>query len=278
MAASLEETLISVWRQVMVEDAKVVTLHDQEFPVRGPVDPDCVKLIFVSETTNCEDSNNILDGHDAGWTLGCGSIRRKKNIDVTTRVCRQRRLPLISSFVSEAALSGKSRICQSSIRVQSKNKNKADYELLQSPGAVCFKDHKFSLGRLTFEVASIAVGVCFRAQCSRVLPTLPAWRRLLRELDEFVFALVRAPVSEHAFGDTVRPHGFLPELLRRGTRKDAAEPVHSSNRVAGFNYARRGYEVHLMARLAHDTHMDRHSSCWTAGGCLGFSPRGLRWG
>ena len=34
MAASLEETLISVWRQVMVEDAKVVTVHDEEFPVR----------------------------------------------------------------------------------------------------------------------------------------------------------------------------------------------------------------------------------------------------
>jgi hypothetical protein len=34
MAASLEETLISVWRQVMVEDANVVTLHDEEFPVR----------------------------------------------------------------------------------------------------------------------------------------------------------------------------------------------------------------------------------------------------
>ncbi len=34
MAASLEETLISVWRQAMVEDAKVVTLEDKEFPVR----------------------------------------------------------------------------------------------------------------------------------------------------------------------------------------------------------------------------------------------------
>jgi len=34
MAASLEETLISVWRQVMLEDAKVVTVHDEEFPVR----------------------------------------------------------------------------------------------------------------------------------------------------------------------------------------------------------------------------------------------------
>ncbi len=34
MAASLEETLISVWRQAMVEDAKVVTLEDKSFPVR----------------------------------------------------------------------------------------------------------------------------------------------------------------------------------------------------------------------------------------------------
>ena len=34
MAASLEETLISVWRQAMVEDAKVVTLEYGEFPVR----------------------------------------------------------------------------------------------------------------------------------------------------------------------------------------------------------------------------------------------------
>jgi hypothetical protein len=34
MATSLEETLISVWRQTMVEDAKVVTLQDEKFPVR----------------------------------------------------------------------------------------------------------------------------------------------------------------------------------------------------------------------------------------------------
>ncbi len=34
MAASLEETLILVWRQVMVEDAKVVALGDEKFPVR----------------------------------------------------------------------------------------------------------------------------------------------------------------------------------------------------------------------------------------------------
>ena len=34
MATSLEETLISVWRQTMVDDAKVVTLQNEEFPVR----------------------------------------------------------------------------------------------------------------------------------------------------------------------------------------------------------------------------------------------------
>ena len=34
MAASLEETLILVWRQVMVEDTKVVALGDEKFPIR----------------------------------------------------------------------------------------------------------------------------------------------------------------------------------------------------------------------------------------------------
>ena len=34
MAANLEDTLISVWRQAMVEDANVVTLEDVKFPVR----------------------------------------------------------------------------------------------------------------------------------------------------------------------------------------------------------------------------------------------------
>ena len=34
MAANLEESFISVWRQAMVEDAKVVTLEDKKFPVR----------------------------------------------------------------------------------------------------------------------------------------------------------------------------------------------------------------------------------------------------
>jgi hypothetical protein len=34
MAASLEETLISVWRQTMVEGSKAVTVEDGNFPVR----------------------------------------------------------------------------------------------------------------------------------------------------------------------------------------------------------------------------------------------------
>ena len=34
MAESLEETLISVWRQAMVEGAKTVTVEDGNFPVR----------------------------------------------------------------------------------------------------------------------------------------------------------------------------------------------------------------------------------------------------
>lgn len=34
MAAKLEETLISVWRQAMVEDAKTVKVEDKDFPVR----------------------------------------------------------------------------------------------------------------------------------------------------------------------------------------------------------------------------------------------------
>ena len=34
MAQSLEETLISIWYQSMVEDAKVVTLQNDTFPVR----------------------------------------------------------------------------------------------------------------------------------------------------------------------------------------------------------------------------------------------------
>ncbi len=34
MAASLEETLVSVWRQVLVDNAKAVTLDDRNFSVR----------------------------------------------------------------------------------------------------------------------------------------------------------------------------------------------------------------------------------------------------
>ena len=34
MAPSSEETLISVWRQVLVEQAKAVTIDDRSYPVR----------------------------------------------------------------------------------------------------------------------------------------------------------------------------------------------------------------------------------------------------
>ena len=34
MAASLEETLISVWQQAMVEEAKTITVEGRTFPVR----------------------------------------------------------------------------------------------------------------------------------------------------------------------------------------------------------------------------------------------------
>ena len=34
MATSLQDALVSVWRQVMAEDAKTVTLNDERYPVR----------------------------------------------------------------------------------------------------------------------------------------------------------------------------------------------------------------------------------------------------
>lgn len=34
MATSLEDALISVWRQVLAENAKTVTLNDESYPVR----------------------------------------------------------------------------------------------------------------------------------------------------------------------------------------------------------------------------------------------------
>lgn len=34
MARTLEDALISVWRQVMVENARTVTLNDESYPVR----------------------------------------------------------------------------------------------------------------------------------------------------------------------------------------------------------------------------------------------------
>src|SRR5438876_979500 len=34
MAASIEDTLISVWRQALIEDARTVTLESRRYPVR----------------------------------------------------------------------------------------------------------------------------------------------------------------------------------------------------------------------------------------------------
>ena len=37
MTASLEETLISVWRQALVEDSRTVTLESGSYPVRSTI-------------------------------------------------------------------------------------------------------------------------------------------------------------------------------------------------------------------------------------------------
>ena len=60
MAASLEETLILVWRQVMVEDTRVVALGEEKFPVRRTTDLDCGKWAFNLKGTNCGALNRTL--------------------------------------------------------------------------------------------------------------------------------------------------------------------------------------------------------------------------
>ena len=60
MAASLEETLISVWRQAIVEGTKTVTRKAGIFPCEGRAGPNCAKWIFVLTVTNCADSSKIL--------------------------------------------------------------------------------------------------------------------------------------------------------------------------------------------------------------------------
>jgi len=60
MAASLEDTLISVWRQPMVEGAKTVTLEGRDFPVRMTIRSRLRQVDFRFEVTNCVGSNRIL--------------------------------------------------------------------------------------------------------------------------------------------------------------------------------------------------------------------------
>ena len=68
MAASLEETLISVWREVMVEGLKPSRWKAGIFPCGGRAGPSCAKWISALTLTNCVDSSKILepvlDGRD----------------------------------------------------------------------------------------------------------------------------------------------------------------------------------------------------------------------
>jgi len=59
MAATLEETLISVWRQAMVEDANVVTLQQERFPVQRTSRSRLREVDFQFEGMNCGGSNKI---------------------------------------------------------------------------------------------------------------------------------------------------------------------------------------------------------------------------
>jgi hypothetical protein len=59
MAASLEDTLISVWREALVEGATTVT-EGRIFQCEGRAGPSCAKWIFVLTATNCVDSSKIL--------------------------------------------------------------------------------------------------------------------------------------------------------------------------------------------------------------------------
>jgi len=59
MTPSLEEVLISVWRQAMVEGAKTVTVEGESFPVRRTSRSKLRKWSFNSKVTNCEGSSRI---------------------------------------------------------------------------------------------------------------------------------------------------------------------------------------------------------------------------
>jgi hypothetical protein len=59
MAASLEETLISVCQQALVENARTVALENRNFRFDEPAGQDCVCCIFNLKITNCAVSNRI---------------------------------------------------------------------------------------------------------------------------------------------------------------------------------------------------------------------------
>ena len=88
MAARLEETLISVWRQAMVEDAQVVTSETKRIRCGGQADPGCARWTFVLTVTNCAGSSKTLKPALGGrnWR---GKERRSCSfsaVDVTLRL------------------------------------------------------------------------------------------------------------------------------------------------------------------------------------------------
>ena len=57
---------------------------------------------------------------------------------------------------------------------------------------------------------------------------------------------------------TVRSHLVSSEVFHPGARRFASQLVHPLYRVAEFNSGRRCDEMHRLARVAHDAHVDRH--------------------
>lgn len=84
MAQRLEDALISVWRQVMVENAKTVTLNDESYPVQRTsrsklreVDFECegtaLRGVEQNATTNSRWAKLAREG------AICGQRRRRKS-------------------------------------------------------------------------------------------------------------------------------------------------------------------------------------------------------
>jgi len=66
MAISLEDALVTVWRQSLVENKKTVTLEDKNFPVRSTAKRKLKQIDFQFEGRDCGDSNRILRRNLAG--------------------------------------------------------------------------------------------------------------------------------------------------------------------------------------------------------------------